>query len=164
MSWPSGSYTLMTTAFSFYRTGMLCFRFVIPIDHQLTCGQSVFSIAVTIAYFILIFWMFANRNRMSLTESLHMVTKTIYRDLPCLRIALVVRYEFRRIILINPFLRSHTDLRVPVNLHCTQCAIHGGCSVCLAKEHGTGELSVDHDVHSLFYGVGGMAIPYFYQL
>lgn len=75
---------LTTTAY------VLCLWFVIPLNHELTCGQSVFSIAVTLAYIVLIFFMISGRNRTNLTESLHMVTKIIYKDVPSIRIAIVV--------------------------------------------------------------------------
>lgn len=59
-------------------------------NHKLTCGQSIFSIGITISYIGFIFLMINYRQRLPIVESLHLFARDLYRDLPTIRIGLVV--------------------------------------------------------------------------
>lgn len=62
-----------------------------PDEDKLTCGQSLFSIVITLGYVGFVFWIIYRRRLLPLVTSLHLVMTDAYRDLPSIRIGLVVR-------------------------------------------------------------------------
>ena len=76
-------------------TYVLALWFVIPPTEKFTCGQSLFTIILSVGCICFAVASIAYRQMLPLVTSLHAVMKKVYRALPCIRIGLIVSEVLR---------------------------------------------------------------------
>lgn len=102
-------------------------RALLPYDQKLNCGQSAFSIVVTVTYIVFLFMLINFRRWFPIRVAIQMVTVKIVKQIPSLRIGFIVSgrvtYKLRAFTI-----SSVTDLLVPTDGHYNQCLVYAARS------------------------------------
>lgn len=71
----------------------ILYRALLPFDEKLNCGQSAFSIVVTVTYLVFLFMLINFRRWFPIRVAIQMVTVSIVRNIPSFRIGFIVSWR-----------------------------------------------------------------------